>query len=256
MKVIGVIPARYASTRFPGKPLALIQGRPMLQWVVEAARKCADLDRLIVATDDERIAELCRRIAVDVVMTDPSLPSGSDRVWAVVKNMDADVAVNIQGDEPLLDPRTLAALVEPWRREPGLDMATLAHACAIEDLGNPNAAKVLVDRQGNAIYFSRFGVPYSRLAASSGRKGHEGELAGVLRHIGLYAFRKSFLAAYCEAGPCEIETAEGLEQLRALYLGARIRVVRVNTESCGVDTPEDVKKIEAIIQRERQSNDR
>ena len=242
MKVVGVIPARFASTRFPGKPLAKIKGKPMLQWVVEAAKQCPLLEKVIVATDDRRIENLCRAISVEVVMTDPDLPSGSDRVWAVAEKLDADVVINIQGDEPLLDPQTLSALINPFLRDKKLEMATLAHVCSAEDLENKNVAKVIVDRNHQAIYFSRFGIPFSRLAASK-----EVDPNVVLRHIGLYAFRADFLGSYCRSGPCGIELAEGLEQLRALHLGARIQVVPVVVESTGVDTPEDLIKVEAMI---------
>ena len=240
MRVVGVIPARYASERFPGKPLALIAGRPMLSYVVESALSCQKLSEVIVATDDDRISQLAKSLGVRSVMTDPDLPSGSDRVWAAIKQIqnNADVVINIQGDEPLLDPLSLTALVEPFSDD-AVQMSTLAHTCEPEDLENPNTAKLIVDHLGNAIYFSRLPIPYSRHKASNGEI-----LTDVVRHIGLYAYRPSFLKAYCEHGPCGIERAEGLEQLRALYMGAKIRVVNFDVISCGVDIPSDITRVE------------
>ena len=242
MKVLGVIPARYGSTRFPGKPLEMIAGKPMLQWVVEAVQKSKVIDHLIVATDDERILQLCQKIGVEAEMTPSELPTGSDRVWAVCKDKDYEVVVNIQGDEPLLQPERLQDLVQPLLSSKKLEMATLAKKCSHEDLVNQNTAKIVCNDQGEAIYFSRHPIPYSRQKPSN-------ELNEVLCHIGLYAYKKDFLQKYCEAGPCALEEMEGLEQLRALYLGAGIAVTCVEMNSHGVDTPEDIKKIEEILQR-------
>ena len=240
MKTIGVIPARYDSTRFPGKPLAKIAGKPMLQWVVEAAKQASSLGRLIVATDDQRIADLCNTIDVQVVMTDSQLPTGSDRVWQAVKDLDGEVIVNIQGDEPLLKAATIDQLLLSFT-DSTVEMATLARDINAQELINENTAKIVTNQAGDAIYFSRLPIPYSRLRPESG------VLACVLKHIGMYAFRKDFLGRYCRHGPTQIEQLEGLEQLRALYIGAKIRVVKVEDESWGVDNPEDIQKIEAIL---------
>lgn len=240
MKVIGVIPARFASTRFPGKPLKPILGRPLLEWVVEGALKAKTLDAVWVATDHEAIQDLATRLGVKSVMTSPDLASGSDRVFAAVKDEPADVILNIQGDEPLITGELLDQLVSPMLEDETLPMATLGRPIRPGDLENRNTAKIVLNEKGEALYFSRYPVPYSREEAPA----HE-EIC--LKHIGLYAFRKSFLQRFCAAGPSELEKAEGLEQLRALYLGARIRVVKVQHESWGVDTPEDVAKVEEML---------
>lgn len=240
MKAIGVIPARYASTRFPGKPLALIHGRPMLTWVIEAAQESNLLQEILVATDDDRIAALAQKSGVRAMMTTPELPSGSDRVWAAVQNMAMDVVVNIQGDEPLLTGVLLDQLVSPFAQDAHLAMATLGRELQPGDLQSVTTAKIILNHRDEALYFSRLPIPYSRIDAP--------QMGGVcLKHIGLYAYRKDFLAEFCAQKPVPLEQAEGLEQLRALYLGARIRVIRVQHESWGVDTPEDVKKIEQIL---------
>ncbi|MCB0343106.1 MAG: 3-deoxy-manno-octulosonate cytidylyltransferase [Pseudobdellovibrionaceae bacterium] len=240
MRIVGVIPARYGATRFPGKPLVKIAEKPLLQWVIEGARQSKKLDEVIVATDHSEIQELCRGLSCEVVMTDPDLPSGSDRVWATVKDASCDVVVNIQGDEPLISGDWIDQLVTPFENDPALAMATLGRPLKPGDLESSTTAKIVINKKGEAIYFSRFPIPYSRNDAE-----HFPE--GCLKHIGMYAFSKSFLKEFCGQPPTVIEQAEGLEQLRALYLGARIHVVPVNYESWGVDTPEDVKKIESIL---------
>lgn len=242
MKVIGVIPARWGSTRFPGKPLVMIAGKPLLQWVIEGARTARRLNEVCVATDDERIARLAQSCGVRVVMTEAELPTGTDRVWRAAQEIDGDVIVNIQGDEPLTDGEILDALVEPFFTDNSLEMATLGRALDFEALHSPNTAKIVLNERGEAIYFSRFPIPYSRQKADQGAS-----FDGVLKHIGIYAFRRGFLARFCAEKPTAIEMNEGLEQLRALYLGARIRVVRVEHEAYGVDTPDDVQKIESIV---------
>lgn len=242
MKVIGVIPARFASTRFPGKPLKLVGGKPLLQWVVEAAKTARSIDEVWLATDDEKIAELGRALHIKVVMTSPELPSGSDRVWAAVKGEVLDVVVNIQGDEPLITGHLLDQLVAPFKADAALEMATLARELQPGDLESKNTAKIVTNVSGNAIYFSRFGIPFSRVDAKQNPDI-------CLKHIGIYAYRKNFLEQFCAQGPVPLELAEGLEQLRALYLGASIRVVKVDHESWGVDTPEDVTKVEGLLRQ-------
>lgn len=242
MKAVGVIPARYASTRFPGKPLALIKGRPMLAWVIEGAKQSKLLKEIIVATDDERIAQVAKNGGVRAVMTDSKLPSGSDRVWAAIQDLDVDVAVNIQGDEPLITGKLLDQLVAPFAVDSQLNMATLGRELQPGDMQSNTTAKIVLNHRDEALYFSRLPIPYSRVDAP-----HAGGVG--LKHIGLYAYRKDFLKQFCAQQPVPLELAEGLEQLRALYLGARIRVIRVEHESWGVDTPEDVKKIEQILEK-------
>lgn len=241
MDVLGVIPARFGSTRFPGKPLKLVAGKPLLQWVVEAAKTSKKITQVWVATDDERIAVLARTLGVKVAMTDSDLPTGSDRVWQAVKETPADVVVNIQGDEPLLRGELLDSLVQPMLDDRSLEMATLGRPLDEESLKSPNTAKIVLNARGEALYFSRFPIPFSR------EKFQEASREVALKHVGLYAYRKSFLEKFCAQKPVGVEMAESLEQLRALYLGARIKVVRTEHESWGVDTPEDVAKIEAMI---------
>ncbi|HEY8269557.1 MAG TPA: 3-deoxy-manno-octulosonate cytidylyltransferase [Pseudobdellovibrionaceae bacterium] len=246
MKFIGVIPARYASTRFPAKPLALLQGKPMIQWVVEGARKSQLLSEVIVATDHEEIRKAVEAIGGKVVMTDSNLPSGTDRIQAAVRDLDFDVVINIQGDEPLVNGELIDSLAGLFRKGSGIDMATLAHPISAEELESVNAVKVVLNRQDEALYFSRYAIPYSRV---SGRQALSlnGSLNGCLKHIGMYAYTKKFLKTFCEAAPAAIEVAESLEQLRALYLGAKIKVLRVKEASLGVDTPEDLVKLEKLL---------
>ncbi len=240
-RVLAVIPARYASTRFPGKPLAKIAGVEMIAWVIRGAKKSKLLTDVWVATDDERIQKVALRENAKVAMTDPNLPSGTDRIWAAIQNEDCDIVINIQGDEPLVSSAWIDALAEPLIEEPDLQMATLAHPLSPAELQSPNSVKVVMDHKNNALYFSRFAIPYSRDNAK------QSELKGALKHIGMYGFRKSFLKAFCAAPQAEIEKAESLEQLRALYLGAKIRVVPVHEKSLGVDTPEDIQKVEDFL---------
>lgn len=241
MKVVGVIPARYGSTRFPGKPLVPVAGKPLIQWVIEACQSSRLLSDVIVATDHGEIFELAEKLGVKVAMTASELPSGSDRVYAAVLNEDADVIVNIQGDEPLLEGRLLDQLVQPFEDSSELQMSTLATPIKdLEELKSPNVVKVVTAGNGDALYFSRFPIPYSRLDA-------EPPVAACSKHIGLYAYRKEFLAEFCRQTPVALEMSESLEQLRALYLGATIRVVSVDCELHGVDTPEDVSKVESVL---------
>lgn len=237
MKVIGVIPARYGSTRFPGKPLALVAGKPLLQWVIDAAKKSKLIDQLIVATDDERIMKLAEDCNVDAVMTDTNLPSGTDRIWAAVEKEQFDIALNIQGDEPLLTGEVLDTLIQSMIDNPKSEMATLGHPFkSVKDMENPNVVKIVLNQNGEAIYFSRFPIPYSREKNFS--------TDANLQHVGLYGYRKAFLQKFCQTPAQKMELNESLEQLRALYLGAKIQVTSVEYETRGVDTPEDVLIVE------------
>jgi 3-deoxy-manno-octulosonate cytidylyltransferase (CMP-KDO synthetase) len=244
LKVLGVIPARYGSTRFPGKPLVSLQGRPLIHWVVEAARKSKKLSQVIVATDDERIRRAVDEMKwpeVSVVMTDSDLPSGTDRVYAATRGHGADVVVNIQGDEPLMDPGHIDLLVSAFTTSAAMpEMATLAHALAEEDILSMNAVKVVVDENNHALYFSRFAIPYSRM-----KRVDAPDLG--LKHIGMYAYSASFLEKFCQKAPSALELAESLEQLRALSMGAKIKVFKVERGSPGVDSPEDLEKVSRIM---------
>lgn len=245
MKIVGVIPARYGSTRFPGKPLALLQGRPLIAWTIEGAKKSKLASTIIVATDDERIAKVAKEAGVEVVMTDSSLPSGSDRVFAAIQKYDCDVAVNIQGDEPLVTGELIDLLAQSFINTQNLDMATLAHPLGYEELLSANSVKVILNQHDEAIYFSRFPIPYSRVQAG------ESENLIPLKHIGMYAYTKEFLGRFCQAPPAGIETRESLEQLRALYLGAKIKVLKVADASIGVDTPEDLERVQKILAQQQ-----
>ncbi len=242
MKIIGVIPARFGSTRFPGKPLKPILGKPLLQWVVEGVQKSKALSEVVVATDHHEIMALATKLGVRAAMTSEELPSGTDRAYAATLADSADVIVNIQGDEPLIEASIIDALVAPFFSDSELQMATLARELKPGDLESPNTAKIVLNKRHEALYFSRFAIPFSRSDAWS--------LPGAcVKHIGLYAYRSSFLKEFCAQSPVDIEKAEGLEQLRALYLGARIKVVMVDHESWGVDTPDDVAKVEELLNK-------
>lgn len=247
MKIWGVIPARYGSTRFPGKPLVPLHGKPLLQWTIEGARSSRMLHDLIVATDDDRIFKLAIGCGAKAVMTDSELPSGTDRVFAAIRDLDCDVAVNIQGDEPLVTGTLIDQLAQIFVDEPSVDMATLAHPLVDGDLANMNAVKVVMNARDEALYFSRFAIPYSRATAEQ-----LVDTSGAFKHIGMYAYRKKFLSQFCAAPPALIERAESLEQLRALHLGAKIKVLKVSEASIGVDAPEDIAKVEHILQQRTQ----
>ncbi len=240
MRVVGIIPARYASTRFPGKPLADLGGKPLLQWTWEAARRCDALDAVLVATDDERIAEAARKFGAEVAMTRSDHPSGTDRLAEVARRLDAGILVNVQGDEPFLDPGTIAAVVRPLRDEPGLAMST---ACVLtrdaEEAADPNVVKVVLAANGDALYFSRLPIPWLRDAGTGP--------ATWRLHLGLYAYRRDFLLAFAAWPPTSLERSESLEQLRALEHGARIRVIEVSERALGVDTPADLERARAML---------
>lgn len=243
MKVIGVIPARYGSTRLPGKPLQPLLGKPMIQWVVESCQKSKTLNEIVVATDDERIASVARAAGAKVALTESGLPSGTDRVWAAVQDLEAEIVVNIQGDEPLMSGELIDLLVAACS-DPGVEMATLAHPLLADspEIASMNAVKVVVDQLGRALYFSRFPIPHSRHDAKS-------MSVGCLKHMGIYAYRKKFLKRFCETPQALIEVGESLEQLRALYLGAKIQVVTVQTSLRGVDSLEDISIVEDLLRR-------
>jgi 3-deoxy-manno-octulosonate cytidylyltransferase (CMP-KDO synthetase) len=245
-KVVGVIPARWGSTRFPGKSLAMIAGRPMIQRVTERVLQAHKLDMVLIATDDHRIADCVNALkvqSVQVTMTRADHPSGTDRIAEAVRNLEADAVVNIQGDEPLIEPALIDELAEVitsghW------DMATAA-APIEEDtrLHDPAVVKAVFNRQGQALYFSRAAIPHMRDQA-------EAVPAGLhWRHIGIYAYRRDFLMQLVKEAPCPLETAEKLEQLRALYMGCRMKVVKTSDFGIGVDTPDDIARVERLIRK-------
>lgn len=241
-KVAVVIPARYASTRFPGKPLVKIAGQTMIERVYKQALKTKHANEVIVATDDPRIAAEVSRFGGTVIMTRDDHPTGTDRLAEVArKRPDIDIIVNVQGDEPLIDPSTIDRAVQPLLDDAGLDMSTIsAPITNPEEIESNSIVKVVRDRQGNALYFSRFPIPFHRDPDSRSNQTY-------FAHIGLYVYRRDILLKLASLSPTPLEQAEALEQLRALENGIRIRVVDVEKRSPAVDRPEDVDVVEAAI---------
>ncbi len=233
-KAAGIIPARYASSRFPGKPLANILGKPMISMVYERARRARLLGEVLVATDDERIMKACADLGIPARMTSPEHGSGTDRAAEAARDLDAGLIVNIQGDEPVLDPGAIDALVEALQ-DPSVLMASLMtrvkDPAAFEDL---NRVKVVVDKDRNALYFSRTPIPCRAPD-------------GFFQHIGIYGYRKDFLFRFCALPPSDLEKAERLEQLRALENGYRIRMVETAHSTLSVDTPRDIIEVERYL---------
>ena len=251
IRVIAVIPARWASTRYPGKPLALLCGHPMIEYVYRRASRSALVDFVCVATDDERIGDVVRGFGGEVKMTRGDHASGTDRVAEVAAGEDADVVVNIQGDEPLIHPDDIDAGIRPLIDESGLGMSTLAVAFdSPEKFLDPNVVKVARGENGNALYFSRAPIPYSRDILSGEGKVYEKILEKweeispkPLKHIGFYAYRKESLLRFAGLRPSPLEELERLEQLRALEDGLAIRVVEIKRDAVGVDRPEDRERL-------------
>ena len=240
MKVLCIIPARYASTRLPGKPLRDIAGKPMIVRVYERATGAQRVHEVVVATDDERIRAAVEEHGGNAVMTRADHATGTDRLAEVAaQRPDCDLIINVQGDEPLIDPAVIDALVAPFEHDMALMMATAkTEITDAAEMENPNNVKVVVDRTGNALYFSRARIPYARNAG-----------AKVYKHIGIYAYRRDFLLAYAKMAQTELECSESLEQLRALENGYRIRVVETDAVFIGVDTEEDLAAVNAEYQR-------
>ncbi len=254
MRAIAVVPARFASTRFPGKPLAPLLGRPMIAWVVEAALRARELEEVWVATDHPGIAEAAESAGARVALTSPECPSGTDRAAEVAKQVAADVYVNLQGDEPLADPRDLGALVAAFGGGDAPQMATLAKPLTSpEGLWSPDVVKVVCGELGDALYFSRAPIPYYREAWSWGGAGAPAPagLVAPLQHLGVYAYTREALLAFPRLPRGALEAAESLEQLRALEAGWRIRVIAARGESIGVDRPEDVQRAEEVLKARR-----
>ncbi|MDX2000784.1 MAG: 3-deoxy-manno-octulosonate cytidylyltransferase, partial [Thermoanaerobaculia bacterium] len=241
--MVGAIPARFAATRLPGKPLLPIAGKPMIEHVYRRATEAANLDRVVVLTDDERIAAAVRGFGGEVEMTPAECASGTDRIAWAARNWDAAAVVNIQGDEPLIDPSGIAALVAHLRAHPEEDMATLAAVAVEEDFDDPNSVKVVLDGAGYALYFSRSRIPYPRNAESPGA-------TKLWKHLGIYGYRKDVLLRFAALPPTELEVTESLEQLRALYHGIRIRVLPAAKPSIGVDTAADLARVERMLAAE------
>jgi len=233
---LGVIPARLASTRLPRKVLRQIAGRPMLAWVYEAARACPQLNRVVIATDSDEVAELCHQNNWSVQLTSADLPSGTDRVHAISLQLDADIYVNIQGDEPLLKPEHITALLRPFTH-PYVEVSTLKVLCTPANTTNPNAVKVVTATDGRALYFSRATIPFDR----------DSVLPPYWKHIGLYAYRKTALLRFPTLPPSILEQTERLEQLRFLENNIPIHVEPTDHDTIGVDTEEDLHRVESLL---------
>ncbi len=240
MKIIGVIPARYKSSRFPGKPLADICGNPMIWWVYQQCLKVPELDLVVVATDDERIRAVCEELGMTVIMTSDKHPTGSDRVAEVAEKTDGDLYINIQGDEPVIPPQMIQEVIHIFD-DPTVSFGTLKTEITDSDEINANSTvKVVTDQNGDALYFSRSVIP-------SNSKG--GPYAKVFRHVGIYAYRRDFLLWFGKTPQSELELGEGIEPLRAMEHGYKIRVHTTVCKSVGVDYPEHIKTVEKIIKR-------
>jgi 3-deoxy-manno-octulosonate cytidylyltransferase (CMP-KDO synthetase) len=237
VRAVGVIPARFAATRFPGKPLAPIAGKPLVQRVWEGARTAKRLSRVLIATDDERIAAACRAFGAEAVLTGAHHPTGTDRIAEAAAGVETDVVVNIQGDEPLIEGHVIDAAVAALDEDPGAAMSTVAHPAEPEGFDDPNRVKLVLDRRGRALYFSRSRIPYEREPG-----------APLLQHVGLYAYRRPFLLEFVRLAQTPLERTEALEQLRALEHGHAIRVAVIEGWcSVPVDVPEDVARVEAAL---------
>jgi 3-deoxy-manno-octulosonate cytidylyltransferase (CMP-KDO synthetase) len=240
-KVIGVIPVRLESTRLPRKALRLICGHSMIEWVYRRAREWQGFSRLLVATDSEEVMAHCNGLGIPATLTSSAHRSGSDRVIEVMGREPADVYVNIQGDEPMVTAHHIELLMAPFREQKGTAVSTLKVAITREEAANPNDVKVVTDRDGRALYFSRSPIPYDR--AGTGGVQH-------YKHLGLYAYTRGALAAFSKLAPSELESAEALEQLRFLENGIPIVVVETADDTVGVDTEDDLRKVEEYFQRE------
>ncbi|PYY14984.1 MAG: 3-deoxy-manno-octulosonate cytidylyltransferase [Acidobacteria bacterium] len=237
MRTVAIIPARLASTRLPRKVLREIAGRPMLAHVVDAARRCPQLSDVIVATDSDEVLALCKQNGWRAEMTSSTHRSGTDRVWEVAQRIPADVYVNVQGDEPLARPEHISALLAPMH-DARVMVSTVKTPCSASDVNNPNAVKVVTDLGGRALYFTRATVPFDRDNAGAVKR---------FKHLGFYGYRREALEKFCAWPESELERAERLEQLRFLDHGIEIHVAESPYDTVGVDTEEDLKRVEQIL---------
>ncbi len=252
LSVLGVIPARYASTRFEGKVLAAIAGKPMVQHVYENAKRARMLDDVWVATEDQRVMDACRRFGAAVQMTSPSHVSGTDRLAEVASAGQADLYINVQGDEPMVHPDMIDSLVRPFLTDPDLKVATLMTKIETkEELDNPNVVKVVTDKKGMALYFSRSVIPFDRDAqtAPGGAGKSIKDQSIYYRHLGLYAYRRDFLLLFPTLEVSTLEQIEKLEQLRILEQGYRIAVVETPHRTVAVDTVEDLERVRRLVEQ-------
>lgn len=238
MRIACIIPARYGSTRLPGKPLAMIGNKPMIQRVYEQVSKATEIHEVIVATDDERVYDAVTQFGGQAMMTRADHLTGTDRLAEVASaRTDIDVIINVQGDEPLIDASVIDALARQFKEDPTLQMGTVGCPLLEEEYYEPSAVKVIVNRLGNAMYFSRSLIPYPRHAF----------VAPPLKHVGMYGYNRQFLFTYAKMEPTPAELTESLEQLRALENGYTIRVITTDQRFVGVDTPEDLERVNEIF---------
>jgi 3-deoxy-manno-octulosonate cytidylyltransferase (CMP-KDO synthetase) len=238
-RVIVIIPARYASTRLPGKPLALLAGKPMIQHVVERALQIRGAEQVLVAADDVRVAQVVRDFGGDVLMTSPDHPSGTDRLVEVMASVQADGYINVQGDEPFLRPADVDVLIEGMRADETVGVGTLCHPLPLEEAGDPNAVKVVLAANGDTLYFSRSPIPFDRDGPG---------VARYFKHVGIYGYRREVLANYSQLPRPMIEEAEKLEQLRLLHAGIRLRAWTVEPTGPGIDTPECLERARRLLE--------
>lgn len=240
MKILCVIPARYASTRLPGKPLADIVGKPMIQHVYERSAQATIPQQVVVATDDEKVFQAVQQFGGKVVMTSSGHQTGTDRLAEVAsKYAEVDVIINVQGDEPLIDPKVIDELAQEFLNDTALQMASVMSIMDTEDYQNPNAVKVVTDLNNNALYFSRSLLPYPRVAGK----------ANVYKHIGIYAYKKDFLLKFAKLEPTPLEQSESLEQLRALENGYKIKMIKTKSKFIGVDSIEDLQTVNELLRK-------
>jgi len=237
MRCAIVIPARMGSSRFPGKPLCDLAGKPMVQWVVEAAIHSAVGDEILVATPDREIVEACASFGARAVLTADSHETGTDRIAEVAQLVEADVYVNVQGDEPLIRPESIADCARPLLEDASIEMGSVFCQCPESELGEASVVKVVTDAEGFALYFSRYAIPFARNPRA----------IAVKKHLGLYAYRRECLRAFANWPPSPLERAESLEQLRFLYHGVRIRMTETGPSGLAVDTPEDAERVRTIL---------
>ena len=249
MHVVAIIPARYASTRLNGKPLLNIAGKPMIQWVYERAKKAKLTNDVIAATDDKRVFDAVRYFGGKAVMTSPEHRTGTDRIAEAADGLNVDIIVNVQGDEPLIEPEMIDEAIRPLTNDSEIVAATLKTKIRDEaELNNPNVVKVVTDKNDFALYFSRLPVPYHRDEWKDLKHlTVHGSRFTVFKHIGLYVYRKDFLLKFAKMKPTPLEEAEKLEQLRVLENGYKIKVVETEHDSIGVDTEEDMERVRKIV---------
>jgi 3-deoxy-manno-octulosonate cytidylyltransferase (CMP-KDO synthetase) len=250
LAIVAIIPARYGSTRLPGKPLSQIHGKPMVQHVWERAGQAHAIDRVLVATDDERIAEVVRAFGGEVVMTSRTHATGTDRLAEAARGTEAEIVVNVQGDEPMLDAAFIDGAVAPLRADPDLPMSTVSLPLTdVEEMLSSAVVKVVTDARGDALYFSRSPIPFMRDAVDMRAAAAAAVARGLARkHLGLYAYRRQALERFASLPASPLEQAESLEQLRALHHGMRIRVVPMEGRAgVAVDTPQDLERVRAIM---------